>query len=244
MSKKNEVAKVEETAMTPADYKPETSAVFSSMIKLPRLSIQQKMSKAVEGDLAKVGDLYENLGNTVVCAKDKPFTFVPLLVKNVVTTYRKEGMKSVFVSQKDMTASNQKVNWDAGERPEVVCYLLSAEQLESDGMILPYVFTFRGDSVRTGGKALYTYTLLLQAARQPCYSHKFVMTNKKMEKDGNSYQAAYIEQPKEKVDIKKYGETIIGWVDTLSNIANIEVAPEGEEHSAPADSVTESDIQF
>jgi hypothetical protein len=241
MSKK-EVAVKESTAMTLSDFKPDNSAVLSSMIKLPRLSIQQKMSKAVEGDNAKVGDLYENLGNTVICGKDQPFDFIPILVKNVVTTYRQENGRSVFAAQKDMNASNQKVNWEAGERPEIVCYLLSAKDLENDGMILPYVFTFRGDSVRTGGKALYTYSLLLQAARQPIFSHVFTMTNKKLEKDGNSYQAAYIDKPTKKVDLKKYGATIAGWVETLSGMTTVEVAPESDEVTAPT--VSESDVQF
>jgi len=229
-------------ALTLSDQKIEAQPLLASMIKLPRLSVQQKMSKAVEADEAKVGDLFENLGNTVVCKKDEPFTFIPLVIKNVVTTYSKEGGKTNFVSQKDMTASNQKVNWDAGERPEVVCYLLAAKDLESGGMVLPYVFTFRGDSVRTGGKALYTYALLLQAARQPAYAYKFVMTNEKKEKDGNSYQATFIAQPKEKVE-SKYLPVIQGWVETLSSLASVQVAEEDLD-AVEREPIKDSDVAF
>lgn len=200
---------------------------LSTMLKLPRLSLMQKTSKPVEDDKAKIGDLYENLGNTVVCAKDKPFKFVPLKIQPVITTYEEVDGRPKYKSHVAMTASNQKYNWEAGERGEIHLYLLAANELDNP-TALPYLFTVKGASMKTFGKALYTYATLLKAARQHPFSYYFTMTNKKEEKDGNTYQVAYVDKPTEKVDPKYYG-AIDMWLTTLNNMNNVQVV--GEEDS-------------
>lgn len=248
MSKK-EVAVKEETMMTLSDGPKQE--FHAGLIKLPRLSLMQKMSKPVENEKAKVGDLYENLGNTVVCTKDKPFSFIPLLIRPVITTYKKDQGKWMFDSQETMTKQNERISFDEFEsegstlrkRTEIQCYLLAAEDLEKDEMVLPYIFTFRGASMPTGGKSIYTYSLLLSAAKQPIYSRKFVMTSDRKEKDGNTYQVAIIAQPKDKVETKYY-ETITSWVSTLSSMSNIEIAPDDEAIEEAKPNYTAADGQF
>lgn len=208
---------------------------FGSLIKLPRLSVMQKTSKPVEEGLAKIGDLFENLGNTVVCEKDKPFTFVPILIKSLFVKYKPEGTKYVYASHQDMNAKLEKHPWEQVEggityryRPEIQVYLFDYNSLKNNEMVLPYLFTFRGASMPAGGKALYTASLLLQAQKQPYCLYQFVMTNKKMEKDGNTYQVTYVNQPKEKVN-PEYLTQIEMWRSTLLSMSNVEIAEDIEE---------------
>lgn len=241
MSKK-EVAKIEEQknvviaekaqALTVAQGAEEE--ILSSMIKLPRLSLQQKMSKAVEEEKAKVGDLFENLQNTVVCKKEEPFIFVPLKLRNVITTYEVVGQKKEFRSQVARTAKNEKQEWDEVKDgktykhlPETILYCINSKDLEEGNPFLPYVFTFRGASMPKGGKSIYTQKLLLDSSGIQFYKYKFKMTNEKLEKDGNTFQVANVERLNEKTD-EKFHSVCEGWMQTLSNMSNIEVTEDEE----------------
>lgn len=236
-----EVSKKEETNLAQfANFSvaPEMDTI-ASMIKLPRLSIMQKTSKPVEDDKAKIGELYENLGQTVVCGKDKPFKFVPLKIQPVITTYEEVDGRPKYKSHVAMTASNQKYNWDAGERGEIHLYMLAANELDNP-TALPYLFTVKGASMKTFGKAIYTYSQLIKAAKQHPFMYYFNMTNKKEEKDGNSYQVAYVDKPVEKVDPKYFG-VIDMWLTTLNSMNNVEVV--GEEESDESKTSSKS-VQF
>jgi len=221
---------------------------FVSLIKIPRISVLQKTSKPVEDDKGKIGDMYDNLSGTVVCAKDKPFRFIPLILQPIVTKYKPDGNKYVYESHVPMTAQNQKAEWDIVEnginkrvRPEIQCYMLAVSDLDKDGLVMPYLFSFKGASMPVGGKNLFTFSLLLQGAKQPIYSKIFEMTNEKKEKDGNTYQVVNVSQPKESVPAK-YHETIIMWVKTLGDISKFQVADEVEEVEPSRG--TDADVQF
>lgn len=207
--------------------------VLISMIKLPRLSLQQKMSKPVEAELAKVGDLFENLQNTVVCPKDKPFYFIPLKLRNVITTYEvvqtSSGVKKEFRGSVPRTVKNEKLEWDQvidGKPhkclPETIVYMLNAADLEEGNIVLPYVFTFRGASMPKGGKSIYTQKILLDQSGLKFYKFKFKMTNEKVQKDDNTFQVANVEMTKEKLD-PKFNDICEKWLLTLSNMNNVEV---------------------
>lgn len=246
MSNGNEVVVKQNTAVTEA-ASIAGNEVFGNLIKLPRLSLMQKMSKPVEEEKAKVGDLFENLGNTVVCGKDAPFDFIPLVIKPIVTKYKpNEKGQYIYESHVSMTAANQNPEWEKVEngitkryRPEIQVYLLSVNDLEKggDALVLPYLYTFRGASMPKGGKSLYTFALLLQAQNKKAFEYKFTMTNKKEEKDGNTFQVSYVEQPKNKVDLEKHGGLIDMWITTLSSMANVEVAEEIEEFEPKKESI-------
>lgn len=234
---KQEVAVVETTKELSTHVEPIEGAeeeILTSMIKLPRLSLQQKMSKPVENELAKVGDLFENLGNTVVCPKDQPFVFIPLKLRNVITTYLVEGQKKTYVSQVPRTKKNEKDEWDSkgpkGEiyknLPETIVYMLAAKDLEEGNPTFPYVFTFRGASMPKGGKSIYTNKLLLDSSMLPFYSYKFRMTSSKEEKDNNTFQVAHVERLNEKLDPKHF-ETCKRWIATIETM-KVEVTEDDE----------------
>lgn len=218
-----ELAKKEETSLAEFSNFANTPKMdtLSSMIKLPRLSIMQKTSKPVEDDKAKIGDMFENLGNTVVCAKDKPFRFVPLVIKPVITTYTEENGRPKYLSHVEMSSNNQRYDWDAGQRGEIHLYLLAAEDL-GNPIAMPYIFTVKGMNMKTFGKALYTYAQLFKAAKQHPFTYIFSMTNKKEENEKGSFQVAYVDKPSEKVGQEFYGQ-IDQWLTTLNSMNNIVV---------------------
>lgn len=234
--KSQEIAVKQQNALTVAEGAEEE--VLTSMIKLPRLSLMQKMSKAVENEKAKVGDLFENLNNTVVCPKDKPFIFIPLVIQNVITTYEvKDGVKE-YVSRVPRTKANESKEWDEitadgkilKHLPETILYLINSADLDEGNIILPYVFTFRGASMPQGGKSIYTHKLLLDQSGIKFYAYKFKMTNEKQEKDGKTFQVSYVERLNEKTD-KAHHTVCENWLQTFKNMKNIEITEDDEIHT-------------
>lgn len=225
-----------------------------SMIKLPSLFLCQAGTKAVKNKLAQEGDFFENLQNRVVATKGTPLSFVPVKIRNVITTYKVVGTEKEFVERKPRTRENEQKEWDEireekdakGKKinvayrhlPETQAYVLELEELKS-GLALPMVFTFRGASMPKGGKSIYTQAMLLKSSDLPLYSYIFKMTGSEESKDDKTFQVTQVERTNEKTTAEQRA-ICEKWLATINGMS-VEIVEEAlpEEEGKPKAEVVE-----
>lgn len=160
-------------------------------IKIPRAMLLQKMSKMVEEEKGKSGEIRGSLEANLLGGVDKAFLFVPIYMHN--TWIISEATTKKYVSQEPRTAANDKLPWEfTGENGTpmtrtkcINVFLMALSELES-GEALPYQLTFRGMSF-DAGKTLTSIIAKLMLFKKPIYNYVFSITSLKKENDKGTF---------------------------------------------------------
>lgn len=126
--------------------------VSSHDIVIPKIMIMQKMSEAVEREVALEGDFIDSLTEEKLGSIKEPLKFIPFHMNKTWIVQRMQDGDYVFDSIEPVTAANEDRQWE-----EVVDGIKFKYQksynfyvlLESD-MSMPYVLSFRSTSAKTG----------------------------------------------------------------------------------------------
>lgn len=190
----------------------------SDDILIPRLLLQQGMSKFVKADKAKMGDICDSVSGLVVASKENPLRIIPLKTFKDVTIMKKVGGKYEFVRVEDYHPRDKNLPWDfqedGAEMKRYVTlnyYVLDADRLEEvDAM--PLLLSFRSTSYNTG-KILISHWKQCEKARLSPWVKSFELSCHKEEKGGNTYYVFDVGSG-EAVDPESQ-QVADGWYDTI-----------------------------
>lgn len=127
-------------------------AVSGSDIIIPKVLCMQKMSDAVDRDVAKVGDFIDSLTEEKLGSIEEPVKFIPFHMEKVWLVQKKVGEKFVFDRFEDVTAQNENQPWEqtiGGEEYKFQKTYNFYALLEQDPS-MPYVISFRSTSAKSG----------------------------------------------------------------------------------------------
>lgn len=225
---------------------------LTSQIIIPRLSVVQKTSSVFEQGKAKIGDLFDYGSQEVITKQGENFEFIPVylrMVKPEEKLIENRWEKTGKVTP--LTASNEKEKWNYeinGEsyraRPELHVYMFSQSQLSKIDEAIPYLMTFKGMSMKNGGKTLYTAVLITQQ-KFPCFAKQYKLKTIFDSEGKDTWYYSYVEPKATSVE-PKYFDALFNWNKNLAMLADsLQIV--GEEDSDPASSnseVKESNTQF
>jgi hypothetical protein len=160
-------------------------------IKIPRALLLQKMSKLVDQEKGKAGEIRGSIEANLLGGTDKPFLFVPLYMYNTWAIHE-VGQGNKFVRTEPRTAATDKLDWEFVENGKpykrmkcINVYILAISELES-GEVLPYQLLFRGMSF-DAGKTLSSIIAKLLMFGQPIYNYVFSLQTVKQENDKGTF---------------------------------------------------------
>jgi len=254
-----EIAKKQETEVATVDMSkyvqdaPKLESLTTHIV-IPRISMAQKMSPAVDEGKCKSGEFYDFGAEQAITAVGGSLNFIPLFVRMVKPEQRLDGKDWEYTGVvKPVTAKNQKDPWEyeiAGvphrAKPQLQVYMMLPSQLENVLEALPYLFTFNGSSMKKGGNTLYTNLLITQATA-PSFSKIFSMKGVLEKNDKGSFYEVHVDQVTTPVP-PKFLDVLHKWSVDLSKLSDIRILGEDDlrepEHKAPQAPVTDEDLSF
>lgn len=210
-----------------------TEAVETSDVVIPKILLMQKMSDAVDKDLAKEGDLIDSLTNEVLGSLKKPVEVIPFHREKLWFVSRMENGKWVLDEIVDFNADNQ--NWRYNDTVGGIEYKRELHMryyvLRTDDLSLPYIVSFKSMSLASG-KALYTqmYVKNRQAGKVPC-AYTILLGGHKKENDKGKFCVLDFELGREATNEEV--QTAFQWFQTVKDGAKVD-------DDAPATAVADS----
>ena len=229
MSKKNEVAVVEETnvlAFVAPEFQPEE--VNTDDIAFPKMLLMQPISESVTDGKHTAGDVIDSVtGEKIADTKDGVEIYPIRMRKYYVVKNVDEDNKYVrteaIISKDDM---NKPWNFEENgiqmkRQPVMEIFCLSPNNSE-----LPYLLRFKGMSFKSVGKNFYTMAFALPAAQKKApFIRSLVITSKK-EKNEKGVFFVYNFSLGKLTDAETYA-TCSTWFETTKT-AKIEVEDPAE----------------
>jgi hypothetical protein len=133
-------------------------------IVIPKILIQQGLSKFVTEGVAKMGDVCDSLTGEILAAWDgkangykEPVRFIPFTHEDIWIIAEKNGDQFKYVGQEKVTKDNENRPWEDVVNNKIVKFtrcLYIYVLLEKDTS-MPYILSFKSTSLRAG-KILYT----------------------------------------------------------------------------------------
>jgi hypothetical protein len=165
--------------------------MISGDIKIPRALLLQKMSKLVDLEKGKAGEIRGSLEANLLGGVDKEFLFIPLYMYNSWAIHEEVGGK--FRRMEPRTAANDKQEWEFKDSDGVSCkrvkcinaFIMAVKDLD-DGEPLPYQLTFRSTSFDAGRTMSSIIAKLLQFGK-PIYNYVFSLGSIKQENDKGTF---------------------------------------------------------
>lgn len=129
-----------------------TSQVSGADIVIPKIMIMQKMSDAVEREVAKEGDFIDSLTEEVLGSIKEPLRFIPFHLTKTWIIQKDVDGDFVFEGIEEVNAANENRDWE--EVIDGIKYRYQKSYnfyvlLEKDTS-MPYVLSLRSTSAKTG----------------------------------------------------------------------------------------------
>jgi len=148
----------------------DTTPVDRKDFLIPKLLLMQSMTKLVQEEKARVGEIRGSIDQNKIADKGGAIEIIPFAVYKTWVTLSKQG--SEFLGQEPITPQN--CNWPREQVKDGVevsnfetlnYYCLLPEEIRY-GMFMPYVVSFRSTSYQAG-KTLETHRARLQEFGKP-----------------------------------------------------------------------------
>lgn len=200
-----ELTTAEETRIAAHQDLMDDTPVDAKDLVIPKLLLMQSMSKQVQDENAKPGDIIESLGGSVVNLRDEKLEIIPFKCVKTWVRIRDKGGKQEYLGQTPYTLEN--ADWPREEFVEghkvvnfetINYYCLIPSEIER-GDFLPYVVSFRSTSYKTG-RALETYRAKLANFKKPICFKTFHLGARAEENDKGRYYVFTIEQGRDTTD--------------------------------------------
>lgn len=248
------VAKKQETALAVSEEKKlavygdlmDETPVEAKDIFLPKLSVMQSMSKAVQEEKARVGEIRGSLDNNLLAEKGAAIEFIPFGVFKTWVRFTDVNGKAEYLEQVPYTPEN--ATWDRevyedgkkiSNMETLNYYCLLPEEIKK-GEFIPYVLTFRSTSLKVG-KKLETFRARLQEFRKPLPFKTFSLSTELVENEKGRWYLPALEQARdtseEELNAVKHWHNMI-------KVSKVRVDESDLEYTNAVKTDVEADVKF
>jgi hypothetical protein len=162
--------------------------IDTSDLVIPKILLMQGMSKLVQEEKARLGEMRDSLDNSLLGSKDTPLEFIPFQVFKSWLIFHVDGNKIEYQGQEPMTAAN--ASWPLEEivdgkvirRDKALNFFCVLPSEVEEGLFFPKILSFRRTSYQAG-KKLETWRAKLKAFNKPLAAKTFKLISNKTEND-------------------------------------------------------------